>query len=345
MMANIIKAAILLIVLLMISLVSSFWWLERWSNTPIEQLTSQQFKVVKGDSAIKIARRLKLAGNFDTIWPVRFLLQQRPQLANVRVGTYYLSTKLTPIQLFNHLVHGQEHQYSITFVEGATFDQWLNQLSSNKHVAQQSLDIARFKQQDQIDSARDVAGYPDSWIEGQLYPDTYSFTDGTPAKDILARAANKLNYELSEAWKNRAKDLPLKTPYQALILASIIEKETGSGAERKKIASVFINRINKRMRLQTDPTVIYGVRDIYRGDITRAHLRAKNPYNTYVIKGLPPTPIAMPGRASIIAATQPATTNYLYFVAQGDGSHYFSSSLKEHNKAVRRYLRLQASDQ
>lgn len=335
----------MLMVLGMLTLsAASAWWLMQWAQAPIEQLSSQQFRVVKGDNVATISRRLKRAGQFATIWPLRWLLLKEPELAQLRAGTYRLEARLSPRALLQHLSNGREIQFSLTFVEGTTFKQWQQQLAADPNIDFSTEQIIGFKRRDPATQLHGVAGYDNSWIEGRLYPDTYSFTAGTPASAILSRAAKMLNHELAQAWQQRAPGLPLSSPYQALILASIIEKETGTGSERSTIASVFINRINKKMRLQTDPTVIYGVGDSYDGDITRVHLRDKNPYNTYVIRGLPPTPIAMPGRESIIAALHPAKTDYLYFVAQGDGSHYFSKTLNEHNRAVRRYL-LSQTDQ
>lgn len=314
------------------------WWLSQWANSPIDELESQQFSIIKGDNVTRIGRRLNKAGQFETIWPLRLLVLNEPKLAQLRVGTYQLDSALSPRQLLQHLSSGKELQFSLTFVEGTTFKQWRQQLAAEKHIVFTPQQLTSFKQLDIFDQQHAIAGYDDSWIEGQLYPDTYSFTAGTNASDILSRAAIKLKNELNQAWRQRDQGLPFRSVYQALILASIIEKETATNSERRTIASVFINRLNKKMRLQTDPTVIYGIGDKYAGDIKRVHLRDKNPYNTYVIKGLPPTPIAMPGRASIEAALHPEKTDYLYFVAQADGSHYFSTTLKEHNSAVRRYL-------
>jgi len=340
-MRRIIRWLFVLLTLALLAGVGAAWWLLQWANNPITQLTSQQFNVFKGDNVAKVSRRLQQAGHFTTTWPLRLLLIKEPHLAKLRVGTYQLDANLSPRELFTELTTGKEIQFSVTFIEGTTFKQWQQQLAKAPQLDYSAEQIDEFKSQRTKDTSYFVKGYQNSAIEGRLYPDTYSYTVGTPASAILNQAANKLAQELDAAWQQRAKGLPFTNPYQALILASIIEKETGTSSERSTIASVFINRINKRMRLQTDPTVIYGAGDNYNGDITYAHLRAKNPYNTYTINGLPPTPIAMPGRASIWAALHPRTTKYLYFVAQGDGSHYFSSSLREHNKAVRRYLRSQ----
>lgn len=339
--ARLVRVFSVLLLLALLAGAGASWWLLQWAKSPIMQLDAQQFNVVKGDNVASVSRRLQQAGQFTTVWPLRLLLIKEPKLARLRVGTFQLDANLSPRQLFTELTTGKEIQFSLTFVEGTTFKQWLAQLASAPKLDFSQDQIEAFKQRRAKDTSYFVKGYDNSAIEGRLYPDTYSYTVGMSASAILNRAATKLDQELATAWQGRAKGLPFTSPYQALILASIIEKETGTSSERSTIASVFINRINKRMRLQTDPTVIYGAGSNYNGDITRVHLRDKNPYNTYVINGLPPTPIAMPGRASIEAALHPATTKYLYFVAQGDGSHYFSKSLREHNKAVRRYLRSQ----
>ena len=171
--------------------------------------------------------------------------------------------------------------------------------------------------------------------EGRFFPDTYSFPRRTTGLDVLARALQRMDQVLAEEWEGRAPGLPLKTPYEALILASIIEKETGLAAERPQIAGVFVRRLNQGMRLQTDPTVIYGMGERFAGNIRRTDLQEATPYNTYLIRGLPPTPIALPGRAAIHAALHPAAGEDLYFVARGDGGHVFSATLDQHNQAVR----------
>ena len=175
--------------------------------------------------------------------------------------------------------------------------------------------------------------------EGLFFPDTYHFAAGTSDLTILRQAYNKMQITLDTTWETRAERLPVKAKYQALILASIVEKETGDPSERKMVAAVFVNRLRKRMRLQTDPTVIYGLGEKFDGNLRKRDLLADQPYNTYTRYGLPPTPIAMPGEAAIEATLRPADTRALYFVAKGDGTHYFSNSLKEHNQAVNRFQR------
>lgn len=171
-----------------------------------------------------------------------------------------------------------------------------------------------------------------------MLPETYFYTAGTSGRDIIKRAYADMQTALQANWELRQKNLPLQSPYELLILASIVEKETGQASERAMIASVFENRLNKGMRLQTDPTVIYGMGDRYDGNIRKADLREPTPYNTYLIKGLPPTPIAMPGKAALLAAAQPEDSPYFYFVSRGDGSHVFSRTLSEHNRNVRKYI-------
>ena len=182
-------------------------------------------------------------------------------------------------------------------------------------------------------------GLKSNSVEGWLYPETYYYSKGDTAFSLVQRSVNQMQSVLAEEWANREQGLPLKTPYEALVLASIVEKETGISSERERISGVFIRRLQKKMRLQTDPTVIYGIGENFNGDITWKDLKTPTPYNTRIIKGLPPTPIASPSRASIYATLHPAKEEVLYFVADGTGGHHFSKTLEEHNKAVRRWLK------
>ena len=229
---------------------------------------------------------------------------------------------------------GKEHQFEITFVEGTTFKQWLSLLAAKPYIKHNLANM----------SASQIAkllNIKQTNPEGLFFPDTYAYTAGTDELTLLRRAYKKMHNLLENMWQNRATDLPFNDPYQALIIASIIEKETSKVEEQPQIAAVFINRLSKKMRLQTDPTVIYGLGDSYNGDITRKHLKEKTPYNTYRIKGLPPTPIAMPGISALRASMHPAQSDYLYFVSEGNGYHVFSTTLKAHNEAVNRFLRYQ----
>nr|WP_301337753.1 endolytic transglycosylase MltG [Vibrio coralliilyticus] len=262
----------------------------------------------------------------------RLVRRFHPELTQVKAGTYLLTPGINLTQALELFKTGKEHQFAITFVEGSTFAEWRAALEQAPYLEHKisELSEAEIAQQIGIEKAK---------LEGLLLAETYHYTFGTSDLDIIKRAADKLQQILDKHWQQRQENLPLKTPYEALILASIIEKETAVGAERERVAGVFVNRLNKRMRLQTDPTVIYGMGDKYDGNIRKKDLRTPTPYNTYTIFGLPPTPIAMPGEASIAAATNPEDSNYLYFVASGTGGHVFSKTLSEHNRAVRAYLR------
>ncbi|MCW8887203.1 MAG: endolytic transglycosylase MltG, partial [Motiliproteus sp.] len=219
-----------------------------------------------------------------------------------------------------------------SLIEGLRASDYLSKLAAHPDLVQ------TLKEQSHEQVAKQL-GITSGKLEGWIYPDTYSFTRGTSDLDILTRAYQRMKKVLDQEWQQKQKGLPLNTPYEALILASIVEKETGVAFERPEIAGVFIRRLQKKMRLQTDPTVIYGMGDRYKGNITRADLKRKTAYNTYQIMGLPPTPIANPGKEAIRAVLNPAAGKALYFVAKGDGSHQFSATYAEHNKAVQHYQR------
>lgn len=262
----------------------------------------------------------------------RLLPYLYPDLVNIKAGTYQVQEQATLNDLLKEMVAGNEFQYTVTFIEGSRFSEWRTQLSLAKGLQHKTQEMT------ESDIAKAV-GIDKDKLEGLLLAETYHYTTGMSDLDILKRSHNALMRVLNQAWETRKQGLPLKTPYEALILASIIEKETAIESERERIASVFVNRLNTNMRLQTDPTVIYGLGDKYDGNIRKKDLSTPTAYNTYVINGLPPTPIAMPGAKSIRAALNPETSRYLYFVASGDGGHVFTKSLPEHNRAVRNYLR------
>src|SRR6185436_15854335 len=245
-------------------------------------------------------------------------------------GTYRLEKALTPSELLDKLARGDVVFNEMAFIEGTTFRQWLEQLRSSPHVRQ------TLAGKTTADILADL-GIGDRSAEGWLFPDTYRFAPGISEAELLKRAHAAMKRRLDAAWEAREPGLPLKTPYEALILASIVEKETGAAAERPLVASVFVNRLRKGMRLQTDPTVIYGIGEKFDGNIRKRDLTTDTPYNTYTRDGLPPTPIAMPGAASIAAVSRPARTEFLYFVGKGDGTHQFSRMLEEHNRAVAKY--------
>ena len=264
---------------------------------------------------------------------IRQLVMEKPTL-QVFVGHYRLKKGITVGQAIDTLLSGKAFQYRWKIIEGNTLKDVLAKLSSNSNI---DYDLP------EVRSRRDYAklalslGIEILNPEGLFFADSYNFFAHSKASDLLKNAAEKLNAVLEEEWQARAENLPYKSSYEALIMASIIEKETGQAHERAKIAGVFTSRLKRDMKLQTDPTVIYGIGDAYTGNISRAHLLQPTAYNTYTIKGLPPTPIAAVGRAAIHAALHPEESGFLYFVARGDGSHYFSKTFAEHQKAVNKF--------
>ena len=249
----------------------------------------------------------------------------------IRAGEYRLTSDLVPDTLLALLVSGQSVSYSLTLLEG-----WNIRQVRAAVAAHDALQHTLHGVDDQ--ELMDRLGLPGAHPEGRFFPDTYHFARGMTDLEFLRRAQRKMDDELAAAWAERAEDLPLANAYEALILASIIEKETGQADERAEIAGVFARRLRKGMKLQTDPTVIYGLGESFDGDIRRRDLRTDTPYNTYTRHGLPPTPIAMPGRASVLAAAHPAPGDALFFVANGEGGHTFSATLKEHQAAVDKLL-------
>jgi len=255
------------------------------------------------------------------------------QATRLQAGEYILTPGITLAGLLDNMVAGNVVQYNITLIEGYTFRQILQTIQQNPKVIK-TLDALS---DDEIMSR---LGHEGEHPEGRFYPDTYYISNGVTDVELLDRAYEAMRSILAEEWLSREEDLPYKTPYEALIMASIVEKESAIAEERPLIAGLFVNRLKKKMRLQTDPTVIYGIEN-YDGNIRFRDLRKDTPYNTYTRGGLPPTPIALPGREAIHAALHPAKTEYLYFVAYGDGSgkHVFSTNLKDHEKAVDQYQR------
>ena len=252
-------------------------------------------------------------------------------LANrVQAGEYRIAVGETPETLLDDLVSGAVATYEVRIVEGTTIMRVVEQLADTPKLVDDLGDVTAETLMAKLQLGNGHA-------EGRFFPDTYGYKKGTRISDVLLRANERMNAVLARAWPDRAPRLPYATPDEALIMASIIEKETGREAERGKISRVFVSRLQRSMRLQTDPAVIYGLGDTFDGNLTRAQLDADNPYNTYKITGLPPTPIALPGLASIEAALHPDDGDFLYFVARGDGSSEFSATLDEHLAAVRRY--------
>ncbi|PSV98762.1 endolytic transglycosylase MltG [Photobacterium iliopiscarium] len=264
---------------------------------------------------------------------LRWVGYLEPTLTDIKAGTYVIKPQATLQSVLTMITEGKEYQYAITLVDGERFSEWRELLQADPHLKHTSDGMT----QTQISTA---IGIDNDKVEGYFLPNTYHFTAGTSDISILKRAHVAMMKELDLAWQQRAKDSPLKTPYQALIMASIIEKETAVASERGLVASVFMNRLRANMPLQTDPTVIYGMGDKYHGNITKKDLRTPTAYNTYTMRGLPPTPIAMPSKAAIMAAVDPDNSDFYYFVADGKGGHKFSTTLVEHNRAVRAYLKI-----
>lgn len=305
-------------------------------TAPIKLKDDTLFTIETGSNAYRTVKQLRNAGMVDVSpFIAKVWLKFFAGSTSVKSGSYMLRPGQSLVDAFTLFTQGDEHLFAVSLVEGLTLAQWLEALRANQDlvfdVNEQTL--SNLTQGNGVDWCCENAQH----TEGVFLADTYFFTKGTKASDVLKRAHRALITFVSQEWEKRAEDLPLSSPYDALILASIIEKETAVPKERDMIAGVFINRLNKNMRLQTDPTVIYGIGSEFDGNITRKHLRTATPYNTYVIKGLPPTPIAMAGKAAIHAALHPLATDALYFVAKGDGSHQFSNTLKAHNAAVRKY--------
>jgi UPF0755 protein len=306
-------------------------WLAWFAHRPLAlPAVPYEFTVRPGASLKGVARELASQGVFPEAESFWILGRSLGKAGSIRAGTYRLDAPVTPLALLDKLARGDVMLVPILFVEGTTFRQWLAQLAANPRVRH----TLAGKDEEQV---RAALGIEDRSLEGWFFPDTYRFSPGSSDVEILRRAHLAMARRLDAAWKERDADLPLATPYDALILASIVEKETAVPAERPLIASVFLNRLRRGMRLQTDPTVIYGMGSRYDGNIRRKDLEEDTPWNTYTRAGLPPTPIAMPGEEALRAVVHPAASEYLYFVARGDGSHEFSRTLEQHNRAVARY--------
>lgn len=324
---------IISLAIIAVSFTAAWGWMQfdAFKTTPLALPAEGVIYTLKpGTSMKKLAADLEQKQIISSAFFLRTMARLNGQAGKIQAGEYLIKSKLTPPELLNLFVQGKVTSYSLTLVEGWTFKEM------RKVIAQHDALIHT------LDGVSDSAlmqqlGAEGEHPEGRFFPDTYHFPKGTTDLAFLKRAYNAMRRYLRSEWEQRQPDLPLQTPYEALILASIVERETGVPEERPEIAGVFVRRLQKRMRLQTDPTVIYGMGDRFDGNIRRKDLREDTPYNTYVHKGLPPTPIAMPSAEAIHAALNPAKGESLYFVAKGDGSHQFSATLEAHNRAVQTY--------
>ena len=299
-------------------------------NEPLPVNGSVSFEVQSGSSLTRITAQLAEGGWLDNSRLFYYWARLTGRSDDLQAGSYELTPGMTPRDLLDMLVSGSIKEYQLTLVEGWTFAQALE-------VIQSSPGIETVLQGASAEEIARSLGMPVSNPEGLLFPDTYNYNAGTLDREILQRAFRELRTRLYVAWAQRRLELPLEDAYDALILASIVEKETGLPEERPEIAGVFVRRLEQGMRLQSDPTVIYGMGDRYEGNIDRQALNETTAYNTYRINGLPPTPIALVGEEAIRAVVSPAPGYTLYFVSRGDGSHQFSATLEEHNAAVRQY--------
>ena len=322
-------AAVFVVVLLAAGLTLSFAW--RVLNSPLEIERSEWLDVPSGTPLWRVSENLAERGLMRHPYVLTWYARFTGDATRIRAGEYTLAPGITPLGVLEKLVRGQVHLHQLTIVEGWRFADMLRVVRGHPAIVATDLDGPALMAE---------LGKPGVHPEGQFLPDTYTFPRGTTDVELLGWAHRALERKLEDAWSRRSDGVVLTAPYEALILASIIEKETALESERRTIAGVFMWRLARGMRLQTDPTVIYGLGDAYDGNLRRVDLERDTPYNTYTRFGLPPTPIALPGAASIEAAVDPEDGDALYFVATGlpDGSHYFSATLEEHNRAVSRYL-------
>lgn len=308
-------------------------WLAWYANQPLRiEPLPKTINVVPGTHLRSLSAMLEregVIGNAQLFWLLGRVLGKAGTL---KVGVYRLDRPLTPLELYAKIQRGEVSQAIVQFIEGWNWREVRAALAAQPLLKNDSAGMS------DAELLRAI-GAQESHPEGLLFPDTYFYAPHTSDLGVLRRAYRLQHEKLLAAWENRAPGLPYRTPYEALIMASIVEKETGAAFERPQIAGVFLNRLRLGMRLQTDPTVIYGLGERFDGNLRKVDLQRDTPYNTYTRAGLPPTPIAMPSAAAIQAALNPAKTDALYFVARGDGTHVFSSNLDAHNRAVNRYQR------
>ena len=326
--------AVLLVALLAAGVLGTAAW---WLHAPITlQLTkgsrAVDLEIEPGTRAAQAALAVVASGAQTNVTLLQWWFRVSGQSRQIKAGSYEITVGTTPRSLLAMLVRGDQTLKTVTLVEGWTFKQVRTALQKAELLAPDSAGLSP-------EMIMEKLGRTGLHPEGRFFPDTYTYAKGSSDLAVLRRAANAMDKRLNAAWALRSPDTPLKSADQALILASIVEKETGKPSDRAQIAGVFTNRLRINMRLQTDPTVIYGMGSEFDGNIRKRDLQTDTPYNTYTRAGLPPTPIAMPGKAALLAAVQPMATPALYFVARGDGTSQFSANLDDHNRAVNKYIR------
>jgi UPF0755 protein len=306
-------------------------WIFWFALSPIELAApSVEFSIRPGSTLRGATRQMIDAGLLLPEWKFNVLARANGASAEIKAGSYQVSAGVTPLLLVRKITRGDYAQSEIRFVEGWTFRQIRDAMKAHADLKQDSENLSEAEIMAKL-------GAPDAFPEGMFFPDTYVFAKGASDLAVLARAYRTMQKQLQSAWARRAPELPVTDPYEALILASIVEKETGRASDRAMIAGVFANRLRLGIKLQTDPSVIYGIGEQFDGNLRKKHLVTDTPFNTYTRRGLPPHPIAMPGLASLAAVMHPAQTDALYFVSRGDGTSEFSRTLAEHNRAVAKY--------
>lgn len=291
------------------------------------------FNIDQGLGVRQIAQRLEKLKLVSSADGFVILVRALGQSGDIKAGSYEVDSPLSPLDLLDKLTRGQFAQGQIRFIEGTTFRELRSALDAHPGIRHDTKGLSAAALLARLN-------IPEKHPEGLFFPDTYHFAAGTSDLTILQQSYEKLQAVLGSLWEGRAHNLPFRSSYEALVLASIVEKETGHPEERNLVAAVFVNRLRRGMRLQADPTVIYGLGETFDGNLRKRDLLADQPYNSYTRYGLPPTPIALPGQAAIAATLNPAKSKALYFVGRGDGTHHFSDSLAEHNRAVNQFQRL-----
>jgi UPF0755 protein len=329
------RAVFWLLFLTLASAAAAGAWLFRYATTPVEvPQASRQFHINQGQGLSQVARSLESKSIITNGAAFIILARLLGKAAEIKAGSYEVPGAIAPLVLLQKFEKGEFAKGQIRFIEGWTFRQVRAVLDGHPGLRHDTRDLAPAEILERL-------GAPERHPEGLFFPDTYFFSAGTSDLAVLRQAYGKMQERLAALWPGRAKGLPLASPYEALVLASIVEKETGVESEREIIAAVFVNRLKRGMRLQADPTVIYGLGEAFDGNLRKRDLLTDRPYNSYTRAGLPPSPIAMPGEGALRATLNPARSKALYFVARGDGSHEFSDTLAQHNRAVAKYQKPQ----